>query len=549
MLQIDKLQETSSEKYPFHFSAYFTHGLYIFGRDAGQFIGYTLIHLLFFLLVRTLSKEAALGFLIFLPFFLSGYYVAARDIDRDEEIPFGRFFIGYYHAPSLLVIGGIIMIICGVLALPFFLIDPLEYLFRLRHLQFLTSLYDLFGVYPLLLPSILCYSFLRWAPMLFLFSRMSILEALVWSCKLVARRWFLHFVFTLVLVIVGLHFSTYFFFILSLFLLGAVTCADYASFAQITNLNQDESEVELQQSEVLASANAPGISELAPKQFKQTIPTPDNHQVEDHWHVPDERELDEKFERLLRQKDQFEFKNYLPKAFRLFSSDIGNFLPYTFLLILVLLLTRIAGMVGIVVSMLLINQLIAGYFVAGAALQRGQKTNMATYFAAFEFNLSIIFFSFVQLLVNVLLFVPFLLVVGFNMFRLDLFGSSVFPYWSLLLLLPSIYLSTTWRWAPALMVFYHMNLWPAMETSRKLVTRNLFVHVIHVLVISIPLLTPFILSTLTEDLVLRLLGALSLLLLGYSFGADYCAFADVVNLLEDREEEMDLMDHLIEEKE
>lgn len=568
MLNKTKLQAISTTKYPFNFSAYFGHGLHLFGREAGQFVGYTLIHLLLFSLIRTLAPEFTLYCLIVSPSFLSGYYIVARDIDRDEDIPFSRFFAGYYHAPGLLVIGGSIILGCGILGLPFFLFEPGIHLMHLPFIRFWVALYMTLGAYPLLLPVVFLYSFFRWAPMLYLFSRMSIPEALIMSYKLVKPRWGLHFLFTIVLAIIGAYFSTYFFYVLSLFLVSVSACADYASFAQITEEAQEEDrageqpEPETQpeptpiafyELPVQEASTTTNLSVEAPRPSASPVPPVTKTPVEDEddlWHVPDEKEVSAKFELLLNRKSRLNIKGYFGKSFRLFSDDIGNFIPYTFVVLLTLLLTRLVGPLGIMANMLLANQLIAGYFVAGASLERGQKNGIGTYFSAFEFVQNISLFSVIQFLVNFILFLPFLFIVGYKMFRFDLLGQEAYPYWTFLLLLPMIYLSIAWRWAPALMIFYHMNLWQAMETSRKLITRNLFGHTIHLLLITLPFLIPPIINFLSINLELRLFSLLFLLIIGYSIGADYFAFADEVDLFEEADsEKMDLLDHFIETKE
>lgn len=568
MLNKTQLQAISTTKYPFNFGGYFGHGLYLFGREAGQFVGYTLIHFLLFLLVRTFAQEATYYCLIVLPSFLSGYYIVACDIDQDEDIPFSRFFAGYYHAPGLLIIGGIIMLGCGILSVPFLYFEPGIHLMDWTYTRFLIALYLTLGAYPLLLPAVLFYSFFRWTPMLFLFSKMSIPEALIMSWKLVKPRWGLHFLFTIVLAIIGAYFSTYFFYVLSLFLVSVTACIDYASFAQITEESQEENEtVEQPEPKTQPEPTPIVFSELPlkavptitnlPEETHQPIASPVSpitktpvEEEDDLWHVPDEKEIRAKFELLLSQKSRLNIKGYFGKSFRLFSDDIGNFIPYTFVVLLTLLLTRLVGPIGILANMLLANQLIAGYFVAGVSLERGQKNGIGIYFSAFEFVQNISLFSLLQFLVNFILFLPFLFIVGYKMFRFDLLGQEAYPYWTFLLLLPMIYLSIAWRWAPALMIFYHMGIWQAMETSRKLITRNLFGHSIHLLLITLPFLIPPIINFLSINLELRLFSLLFLLLIGYSIGADYFAFADEVDLFEETDsEKMDLLDHFIETKE
>lgn len=78
----------------------------------------------------------------------------------------------------------------------------------------------------------------------------------------------------------------------------------------------------------------------------------------------------------------------------------------------------------------------------------------------------------------------------------------------------------------------------------------IFRHLIHVLLITLPFFILPIVNFLSVNLELRLFSFLSLLLIGYSFGADYFTFADEVDLFEETDsEKMDLLDHFIETKE
>ena len=47
-----------------------------------------------------------------------------------------------------------------------------------------------------------------------------------------------------------------------------------------------------------------------------------------------------------------------------------------------------------------------------------------------------------------------------------------FPWWSLGFLIPVIYLTIAWTFTPMLIVFHKMDAWPAMEASRKIISKQ-----------------------------------------------------------------------------
>ena len=47
-----------------------------------------------------------------------------------------------------------------------------------------------------------------------------------------------------------------------------------------------------------------------------------------------------------------------------------------------------------------------------------------------------------------------------------------FPWWSLGFLLPVIYLTIAWTFTPMLIIFHKMDAWPAMEASRKIISKQ-----------------------------------------------------------------------------
>jgi len=103
----------------------------------------------------------------------------------------------------------------------------------------------------------------------------------------------------------------------------------------------------------------------------------------------------------------------------------------------------------------------------------------------------------------------------------------------LLFLIPIFYFLVAWSFAPMFVIFYKMQPWDALETSRKLITKRWF-------------------TFFGFSIVLILIAMVGILLLCVGIfyfypavmNAYYVAFEDITKFYEDFEED-DIMDHLV----
>ena len=197
--------------------------------------------------------------------------------------------------------------------------------------------------------------------------------------------------------------------------------------------------------------------------------------------------IKEKAEQLIQKGYQTDAGKYISRGWEIFTKDMGLFIGYTVVMILI---SVVAGIIPFG-SLLVTGPLTAGFFIVAHKINRGEEREFGTFFKGFDF--------FVQLLLYTLI-------------------SGIFIFLGFLaLLVPGIYLAVAYSFAVPFIVFGRMEFWDGMEFSRKLITRkwwNLFGFMLMLVLINI-------LGTLA--LVVGLLFTIPL-----TYCAIYAAFDDIV---------------------
>jgi len=162
-----------------------------------------------------------------------------------------------------------------------------------------------------------------------------------------------------------------------------------------------------------------------------------------------------------------------------------------------------------------------------------------TFFGGFEYfgNLAAVYL--IQFLASLAVIIPLFLTLGLSAFLGGNLGGEIispsigFPI-VLVMMVPLIYISVSWMYAPLFVVFCNMGFWEAMETSRKIIHRRWWMVFAFLLVLGL----------------LMMAGVLALLvgiLVAYPVAmvAVYLSFADVTEL-NTASPEADIVDHLVE---
>lgn len=243
----------------------------------------------------------------------------------------------------------------------------------------------------------------------------------------------------------------------------------------------------------------------------------------------------EKLASIINEGYIFHFSEYFNKGMNIFRKDIGSFVGYTLVYFVISIVLSMIPILGTIASMLITYPLLVGFVIVAHKINRNESFEFGAFFKGFDFFTPL----FLQYLVMALVSLAFLVPLGIYAYlTLDLVDFEIFAIAAkletfvfpiLLLLIPLLYLYTSWRWAPYFIVFYKMPFGEAMETSRKMVGRNFWPFLAFMLLISLLMVSGMI------AFVVGMVFTIPL-----AMCVDYAAFADVTRLMEMQEGDMDL---------
>ncbi|MEL6720377.1 MAG: hypothetical protein AAFP82_16850 [Bacteroidota bacterium] len=255
-----------------------------------------------------------------------------------------------------------------------------------------------------------------------------------------------------------------------------------------------------------------------------------NKKIQDYPHL----------ERLALEGYEFNFSDYLSRGMDIFKKDIGGFVGFTFLMMAIMCMASFIPM-G---TTLLSPALTAGWAIVAYNITRNQHHEFNEFFKGFDHFVQLFLVSLISGLIIVAMFMPF--IIGSITFFAanDFFAYDTIPdiedfpmislWLGLLVIAPVIYLGVAWSWAPFFVIFHKMQFWDAMETSRKILTKNWWIFFAYIIVTGL------------------IAGAG---ILGFGVGLfftiplvacmNYAAFAEVVGLNNEGGEHAYIEDHLV----
>ena len=195
----DRTQELFTQGYKTDIGGYIRQGYKIFEKDAGNFIGYTVLYLI---ITTVASFIPFVGPLLVSGPLTAGFFIVARKIRKGETYEFGTFFKGFdYFVPLLLfsLIGGI-----------------------------LTGL----GFIALVIPGI--YLSVAWifSILFIVFGEMEFWDGMEFSRKVITKKWWSFF--GLIILLILINFAGALVLLIGLiFTIPISCCAIYAAFEDI----------------------------------------------------------------------------------------------------------------------------------------------------------------------------------------------------------------------------------------------------------------------------------------------------------------------------
>ncbi|NTU53240.1 MAG: hypothetical protein HGA97_05995 [Chlorobiaceae bacterium] len=154
------------------------------------------------------------------------------------------------------------------------------------------------------------------------------------------------------------------------------------------------------------------------------------------------------FDRLTGENYHLNSSGYIRKGWEMFQEHIGEFIGFTLIVFAVSIVSSKLESLGSLLFSSLAAPLYAGYTIAAFRILSGQTLQFSDFFKGFNYFLPLFLGSLAS---------GILVGIGF-----------------VLLIIPGIYLAIGYMLTTFLIIDLRMEFWQAMETSRKIITKNWF---------------------------------------------------------------------------
>lgn len=242
---------------------------------------------------------------------------------------------------------------------------------------------------------------------------------------------------------------------------------------------------------------------------------------------------------------EFKFSYYLQRGFEICNQFAIGFILFFLLYMLITgAVDLLPGMSDLINRIFVTPILGVGTFFVASNISQGREHNFDQFWKGFQFISPLILMSLIEAAIFLLLVSPILINGEISLYMdwfqewqktpLSIDSFPGFQTWYLFLLLPLIYLSIVWIYAPLLIIFHNMPAWDAMETSRKIISKQWGIFALFYFLVSIISVSGVFLFG---------IGILYTLPLGACML--YASFEDIINFyLKNDDDEDNLMDHL-----
>ena len=252
-----------------------------------------------------------------------------------------------------------------------------------------------------------------------------------------------------------------------------------------------------------------------------------------------------KVDDLLSDGYDFKFSEYISEGFSILNKNVGGFIGYFGVFVIINMATSSIPYLGDIVGMVISYPLTAGFYLVASRISKNETYEFGNFFDGFQLFVPLLILMIFTTLISVAAALPMLAVVGFELFELfigglandpatilEMFESLSYPL-LFLTAIPFIYISIAYGWAPFFVIFHKMSAWEAMEASRKVITKQWFIFLGFGFVIALIGISGII-----------ALGVGLLYTIPFIYCALYAAFNDVVGTSEEDIKD-DVIDHLV----
>ncbi|HMQ48455.1 MAG TPA: hypothetical protein PKA00_13655 [Saprospiraceae bacterium] len=269
----------------------------------------------------------------------------------------------------------------------------------------------------------------------------------------------------------------------------------------------------------------------------------------------------------------FSVSDFLRKGWEIYKQNAGGFIGFLFLYVLISLVANIIPVIGALANSLVISPaLFAGFYIVSHIINTNEPNNFGDFFKGFEHWVQLMLMTLVMILIYIVVLSPSIYVFmqsGIVEWYMQVLSNPFDPPSEVppvdaktvgiffLNMIPLLYLSIAYLWAPMFIVFYRMPFWDALETSRKMISRKWFSMFGLILsfvglfiLVYIPAILLAIMVPILGIILIVVVVIAAICLAPVIYTAIYASFAEATGLLEKEGENGsgdDILDHLVED--
>ena len=151
---------------------------------------------------------------------------------------------------------------------------------------------------------------------------------------------------------------------------------------------------------------------------------------------------------LIENGYEFRFGDYLSEGMEIFKQNIGGFVLYALVMMGINMVLGLIPIIGSIGSVVISAPLTVGFYIVARKIRYGGEYEFGDFFGGFQ------------------KFMP--------LFLTSLIGGLLTLAGFIFLVIPGIYLAIAFSWGSLMVWFFDYEFWPALDTSRKIISKNWF---------------------------------------------------------------------------
>lgn len=247
-------------------------------------------------------------------------------------------------------------------------------------------------------------------------------------------------------------------------------------------------------------------------------------------------------QRLIDTGYRFNFGDYISRSFDIVKQEIGPFAGFILIYAIAQGIANAVPIIGGLATSLFVNPcMVAGLYLYARRVDDREPREFGNFFDGFQHWKELVVVALVQFALGMALMTVIILLFGLPstflfqreyIFSYETGFSTSQILLVFVLMLPVIYLSVAWIFAPLLVIFHGMRGWEALEASRQIISRNWF----------------SMFGLLIVAGIIGILGILGLVIallftIPVAMVIVYTSFRDIVGI--ERKEQDEILDHFI----